>query len=245
MRQLNSIELKEKFDDYSSDINYCDVDSLTIKINQFIYFLREQAISRRILERIEEEFQNLKMKLNVDKYQRSGRYHQDILNDIYSREIQGAFGFFYITEKFEVNPKFRTHYLDDIRSWYGGKDYNEQNERFKTYFFTPFVELFNWFLRESETINPNDYFSEESQQNIIARIDSLEENLSLKLSIGNQIVFEEVEEVKDLVTFLNKKNWIEIIKGKFVDLALAEVISKEVATSIVESIIGTKIEMFK
>lgn len=245
MRQLNSIELKEKFQDYSSDINYCSVDELTIKMNQFIYFLREQAISKRILERIDVEFQSLKTTLGIERNKRNGRYYQDILNQLHSREIQGAFGYFYILEKFEVNPKYRTHYLDDVRNFYGGKDYNEENDRFKTFFFMPFVELFDWFLRESETIDPKDYFSEETRQDLTARLDALEENLVLRMDAGNQIIFEEVEEVKELMTFLNKKNWFEIIKEKFRDLALAEVISREVANSIVESITGSHIDLFR
>jgi hypothetical protein len=244
MRQLNSIELKEKFGDYSSDINYCSVDELTIKVNQFIFFLRDQAISRRILKRIDDEFQSLKTALQIERNQRNGRYYQDILNQLYSREIQGAFDYFYITEKFEITPKYRTHYLDDVRNYYGGKDYNEENDRFKTSFFLPFVELFDWFLRESETKNPSDYFSEETRQDLIARLDSLEENLSLRMDAGNQIVFEEVEEVKELMTFLNKKNFFEIIKEKFRDLALAEVISKETANSIVKSLTGSRIDLF-
>ena len=109
----------------------------------------------------------------------------------------------------------------------------------------PFVELFEWFLRESETIDPKDYFSEETRQNLTARLDALEENLVLRMDAGNQIVFEEVEEVKELMTFLNQKNWFEIIKEKFRDLALAQIISKEVANSIVESITGSQIDLFR
>src|SRR5690606_18636927 len=245
MRQLNSIELKEKFHAYSSDINYCSVDELTIKINQFMYFLRDQAISKRILERIDAEFQPLKSALGIDRNQRYGRYYQDILSQLYSREMQGAFGYFYIIEKFEINPKYRTHYLDDVRNFYGGKDYNEENDRFKTYFFMPFVELFEWFLRESETIDTKDYLTEKTRQNINARLDALEESLVLRMDAGDQIVFEEVEEVKELMSVLNQKNWFEIIKEKFRDLALAQIISKEVANSIVESITGSQIDLFR
>jgi hypothetical protein len=245
MRQLNSNELKEKFENYSSDINYCSVDELTVKVNQFIYFLQEQAISKRILERIDEEFQTLKINVNIDQFKRTGKYYKDILNQLHTREIQGAFGYFYIMDKFIINPKHRTHYLDNVRNWYGGTNHNEENERFKTYFFMPFVELFDWFLRESETINPNDYFSEETRYDLISRLDALEESLNLRMDTGNQIVFEEVEEVKELMTFLNKKNWIEIIKEKFRDLALTEIISREVANSIVETITGHQIDLFK
>lgn len=39
MRQLNSIELKEQISNYSSDIIFCDVDDLTIKLNQLFFFL--------------------------------------------------------------------------------------------------------------------------------------------------------------------------------------------------------------
>lgn len=246
MRQLNSIELKEKFEYYSHDIVHCEVDDLTIKLDQFIYFLNDQAISKRILSRIEEEFQSLKSELSVEWNQRPHKYHQNILGKLCSREIQGAFGYFYITEKYKADVRPRTHYLDEVRNWYHGSgDYNAQKDRFKTYFFEPFVELFDWFLRESEAINPKDYFSENSRTDIIARINSLEESLLVRMDAGNQIVFEEVEEVKELITFLNKKNWTELIKGKFVELALSELISKEMANSIVESMIGTKIDLFK
>lgn len=167
------------------------------------------------------------------------------MDKIYSREIQGALGYFYINEKFRINPKYSTHYIDDVRSWYsGGTDYNSEKNKFNTYFFEPFVELFDWFLRESETNNPNDYFSEETRQDIISRLNLLEENIKERMDIGNQIVFEEVEEVKDLITFLNKKNFVEIIKGKFGDLVLNQVISKEVANTIIESILGYKIDLF-
>lgn len=244
MRQLNSIELKEKFEDYSSDIQNCDVDELTIKVNQFIFFLRDQFISKRILERIEDDFKSLRNNLTVDQFQRNGKYYRDILDQLFSRELQGAFGYFYIIEKFEINTKDRTHYLDDVRKWYGGKDYNEENKRFKSHFFIPFIELFEWFLRESETLEPKDYFSEETQQNIIERLDQLEESLGLRIEVANQVVFEEVEDLKELLTLLNKKNWIEVIKGKFIDLALAQVISKESANLIVESIVGEKVDLF-
>jgi len=244
MRQLNSIELKEKFEDYSSDIQNCDVDELNIKLNQFIFFIRDQSISKRILERIEDDFKSLRNNLTVDQFQRNSKYYRDILDQLYSRELQGAFGYFYIIEKFEINPKYRTHYLDDVGKWYGGKDYNEENDRFKSYFFIPFIELFEWFLRESETLEPKDYFSEETQQNIIERLDQLEESLGLRIEVANQVVFEEVEDLKELLTFLNKKNWIEVIKGKFIDLALAQVISKESANLIVESIVGEKVDLF-
>lgn len=238
MRQLDSYELREKFEIYSSDIKYCEVDDLTTKLTQFLNFLLDQEISKRILERIEEDFLSLKKSFDVNDFNRSVKFYKNILEQITTRELQGALGYFYIFEKFKAEKKYRTHYLDGIRNWYSARDYIEHKEKFNTYFFEPFIELFEWFYRESKANSVLDYFSEETQNEILVRIDTLEK----KLGVGQEVVFNEVHDLKKLIKKLNKKNWSETIKGKFIDLAINNVISFDTAKDIIETITGDKIK---
>jgi len=58
------------------------------------------------------------------------------------------------------------------------------------------------------------------------RIDEIIEQLT-KLGCGQQIIFEEIEELKTLYTTLNKKNWGQVVKGKLLDLALAKLVEND------------------
>jgi len=243
MRQLDSDELLQKFNSDSIDIRYSDVDDLTIKTTQFFNFLNEQEISKRILERIEEDFQNIKEILSVDQYKRNGRFYADTLNLLTTREIQGAFGYLNIKNDLEKNPKHRTHYLDQIRNWYRAMDYNDHKQKFNTYFFEPFVELFEWYMKESKIRKDIDYFSEETQETIFERLNELEEKILTKMGYGQEIIFNEVHDVKKLTKKLSQKNWNEVIKGKFIDLALDNIISIEAAKKIIEFLTGEKIKL--
>ena len=57
-----------------------------------------------------------------------------------------------------------------------------------------------------------------------------------KLGYGQQIIFDELEELKDLYLTLNKQNWAQLVKGKIIDLGLSQVISVDVMKIIYESI---------
>lgn len=49
-----------------------------------------------------------------------------------------------------------------------------------------------------------------------------------KLGFGQQIIFDELEELKELHSTLNKKNWGQLVKGKIVDLGLSQVINVDI-----------------
>ncbi len=66
-----------------------------------------------------------------------------------------------------------------------------------------------------------------------------------ELGYGQEIIFEEIEELRGLSKKLNKKTWSQVIKGKVVDLALSELISKDVATFIYESLVEDKFKLLK
>ncbi|WKK85512.2 hypothetical protein QYS48_27180 [Marivirga arenosa] len=57
------------------------------------------------------------------------------------------------------------------------------------------------------------------------------------LGHGQEILFNELEELKKLSTTLNKKNWKQLVKGKIFDLTLSKIINKETATFIVSKIL--------
>ena len=67
MRNLNLDEITEKISKYSSDIIYSDKEHLQIKITQFFNFLFEQPISKRTLERISEDFENIELLLKNNR----------------------------------------------------------------------------------------------------------------------------------------------------------------------------------
>lgn len=66
-----------------------------------------------------------------------------------------------------------------------------------------------------------------------------------KLGYGQQIIFDEIEELRGLSKKLNKKTWSQVIKGKVMDLALSELISKETASFIYESLVEDKFKLLK
>lgn len=67
---------------------------------------------------------------------------------------------------------------------------------------------------------PDDKFSDDDKKEAIQRIDQLGMQL-MRLEVGQQIIYddliEELEELKQLVTVLGKKHWLQILKGKLID----------------------------
>ncbi|SFZ90330.1 hypothetical protein SAMN05428642_101872 [Flaviramulus basaltis] len=249
MRQLNSNELLDKFRDNSIDIDYCSHKVLTVKVNQFFYFLFDQEISNRILDRISEDFEDLKIKLILVHEISNARSQKEFKESLISRELQGAFGFFEILNKYKKTNTYSKDYIDLVRDWnyyVGGGDYNDFKEDFITHFFKPFTELFEWYLSESKTLKDEDYFSFEEQNKIIIRIESLRESLErieLKIDFSGQILDEHLEDLEKLVKTLNKKNLIEIIKGKFGDEVISKLISFESFTKLIEAISGEEFKL--
>jgi len=55
-----------------------------------------------------------------------------------------------------------------------------------------------------------------------------------KLGYGQEILFDEIEELRNLQEKLSKKSWGQLLKGKLIDLALDKVISTETAKIVYE-----------
>lgn len=90
-----------------------------------------------------------------------------------------------------------------------------------------FLELFNS-LKDGVT----DYNQiTESQNEINNKIDEIIAILE-KQNFGQEILFNELQELKELYPKLSKKNWGQILKGKLIDLGFAQIINQEIAEKI-------------
>ncbi len=65
------------------------------------------------------------------------------------------------------------------------------------------------------------------------KIDSIIDHLK-KLGYGQEIIYDEIEELRELDGKLSKKSWGQLLKSKLFDLAIEEVINKDVAKEIYE-----------
>jgi hypothetical protein len=81
-----------------------------------------------------------------------------------------------------------------------------------------------------------------SREEINSKVDEIIETLT-KLGYGQEIIFDEIQELKELYTTLNKKNWGQVVKGKLVDLALAKLIENDTVKYIYETLTDHKLRL--
>ncbi len=77
--------------------------------------------------------------------------------------------------------------------------------------------------------------TQQKKDQINKKVDIVLQKLE-SIGYGQEIIFEEIEELKSLSGKLNKKNWVQLLKGKVVDLAVSQVINKETASYILETL---------
>jgi len=234
MRQLTLNELEDKFRDYVSDVEYCEFSDVKDKLTQLINFLKHQDIANRILERIEDDYPELKAELKTINNNTKGSDNEKILRCLLTPDLQGAFAYFTILSKFTDDKKHTPHYIGLSRDWYQkGNNYFEFQQNFNTYFLNPFKELFLWYIYESKSKEESDFFSYDGQAKMFKKLDELEKMLTNQ-GYGQEVIFNEIEDLKKLTKKLNKKNWGEVIKGKFVDMAIGGIINKKTAIKAIE-----------
>lgn len=57
-----------------------------------------------------------------------------------------------------------------------------------------------------------------------------------KLGLGQEIIYNEIEELKEVYTKVNKKTWAQTLKGKLIDIALAQALDKDTLKFIYEQL---------
>lgn len=91
--------------------------------------------------------------------------------------------------------------------------------------------------RKPKSENYNDI--EKTPEELANKVDEIIEKLT-KLGYGQEILFDELQEIKDMYTKLNKKNWAQLIKGKIIDLALGKVAEAATLNYIYETLTDHK-----
>ncbi|NLR82279.1 hypothetical protein [Chitinophaga eiseniae] len=98
-------------------------------------------------------------------------------------------------------------------------------------------------LEESLEPHKENYDEISSDQvEINRKIDSIIETLS-KQDAGQEVLYEELQELKELYGQLSKKNWGQILKGKLFDIALEKLADKDVLQFIYENLTGQHLRL--
>lgn len=235
MRNLNIEELENKIRDYSTDVENIDRQHLSIKLEQFLNFLDSQQISLRLLERIEEDFAEMKNRMPAENNPQWYIAKKEFIDSLKTPEHQGAFGYFLIRHAFKTERKLNSEYLDITDRWYDcNGDYDQWREDFNNLVFRPFIELLNWYILESQSYNSNDYFSKREIEEFSEKLD----NILIDIRLGQEIIFDEIQDVKEQLKSMKKKNWFEVLKGKLFDLVLSKAISFETFSLIIKIVSG-------
>lgn len=88
------------------------------------------------------------------------------------------------------------------------------------------------YIEEKRKVQTTDYnHISSSQIEINNKIDEIINELN-KVGLGQEIIFDELSEMKELFGTLNKKNWGQLLKGKLFDIGVSQVVNKEVLSMI-------------
>lgn len=242
-RQLDLNELEKISEKYFKGVEYSETNEVKDKLTQLMNFLYTQDISKNILERIRNDHLELYNEVQPLNDNSPEEHKKAIIEKLLMPADQGAFGYFLIDKKYREPRKYEGHYIDLPWYWYDvGYTQYEKRESFNNYFLNPFKELFDWYLYESQPKNNSDYFSKESQEKIFEKLDEIQQMLT-KQGFGQEIIFNEIDDLKRLTNKLSQKNWREIIKGKFLDLIIENLITIESAKAAFKILTGVELDL--
>lgn len=243
MRNLNIDELESKIHTYAIDVEYIDRQHLRVKLIQFLNFLESQPISNRILQRFSQDFNEIYIRIPKDNTSNWRKLKSELIEEIKTPELQGALGYFLILKTVESKILHDNSFLDLTHQWFESRgDYDQWKDDFNVFIFKPFIELLNWYLSESQSYNAEDYFSKIEISEFNEKLNNLEEKIT-KLGFGQEIIYDEIQELNELLKSLKKKNWSEIFKGKLMDLVIGKAISIEAMEMALKYITGEEIKI--
>jgi len=67
----------------------------------------------------------------------------------------------------------------------------------------------------------------------------------IKLGYGQEIIFNEIEDLRNLQTKLSKESWAQLLKGKLVDLILSELLPTNIAKTVYEFLTDENFKLLK
>lgn len=243
IRPLNIDKLDSKIHNYALDVECIEKQHLLKKLHEFLNFLDSQPISKRIISRIGEDYGYIEIKIQKDNSQNWRKQKRELIESIKTPDEQGALGYFLIKQTFNSERIYDNAYINVASEWFDSHgDYDQMKDDFNTFIFKPFVELINWYISESQSHNSNDYFSKIEITEFNEKLEILEDKIT-KLGFGQEIIFDEIQELNELLKSLKKKNWSEILKGKLMDLVIGKAISVEAMEMALKFITGDDIKI--
>ncbi len=214
-KNSNQINLRELKQDLRNDIRYIDYNKNILSVSDLItnpsqvdLQLRTNYTSEDILELILEKLYEL--------YDDNTYAVLPILegNGIKLKKQREEFDYVKLLENKGYVQSNNIGQIADAQLTMNGKLYIEEKRK---------------------TIKPNYQLISEDKKTIELKLDELFKKLE-ELGFGQQIIFDELDELRDLFSTLNKKNWGELLKGKIVDLGLSQVINADMMKLIYEHI---------
>lgn len=239
MRQLDNFEAISKFQSKSSDLEYADKINYHQKSRLFWSFIQDQNRLVFLTGIIETDYAELGVLVNryFEQHLRTTKSEIDAYLD--NSDKQGAFGYFVF--KYLVTTTGWANMLSKAMNMFDVGDYDETKDQINELALQPFTEYMIEMMEEREIREGEAYFSNKEVEELEQKIDDLELELD-KLSIGQEIIFVELEEIKELVKILNKKNWRQTLTGKLVDLGFNNVASIGIKL-IYRSLIGNELPL--
>jgi len=113
----------------------------------------------------------------------------------------------------------------------------DSKEVFNSNFLEPFIELIIWYLEESTSYNSKDYFSKNEVELFKEKLDEITEML-YSIKDGQEIIFGEIEDLREQLLNAKKKNWTEMFKGKFYDFVFNKFITEEMFDEVFNILTG-------
>lgn len=90
----------------------------------------------------------------------------------------------------------------------------------------------------NDTSNQNDKFNNEELKIINSKIDSILESLE-KLDVGHEVIFNEIESLRDNAKKLSKKDFKSMALGKLFSLGIDGLLDKNDVTGFLRDLIGS------
>lgn len=264
--------VKQKGDNWISEVKDFLKKSFDIKENIFVIGFSKSVPISYMIQNIEPDynqyirqyFEEIHMKIDLLEYYMRLIRIADAVTNPNSEKVLNRSSFSIqqkldlILEKLYDLGGDRHHYIDLILELNGiklshrGEDREfaktlEQNGYIDTIKAKDILVKINMkgriYIEGKRVIKKEDYNTISSDYiEITKKVDEIITHLT-KLGFGQEIIFEEIEELKDLYKKLNKKNWGQVLKGKLIDLSLSKLVENETIAYIYEKLTDSNLKL--
>lgn len=163
--------------------------------------------------------------------------HRELLKQIATKTIDGVYN---LTETELLAYEESKKRINDV-------DYDALG-----FLLFSFIDTLNCYKELQEFISDKIYIydksiaEEDPNSNKILnkKIDDILSQL-IKLGYGQEIIFNEIEDLRNLQTKLSKESWAQLLKGKLVDLILSELLPKNIAKTVYEFLTDENFKLLK